>query len=198
MDTAARMRIGRVERSIALLRQKVLSGAYKNAHVLSVQRTKLKRLEAGLCGRCGKNPLSPATNRLQCEPCLAVHRKYNISRTVIPIKSKEHIREVQRAYHRTLKAEVFAAYGDKCACCGETEEKFLSVDHINNDGAKHRKEIHAWDKSPRVERSIYNWLRKYNYPEGFQLLCHNCNHGKHLNGGICPHQMKLKLVVSMR
>jgi hypothetical protein len=31
------------------------------------------------------------------------------------------------------------------------------------------------------------WLRKHNYPEGFQVLCHNCNMGRQINGGVCPH-----------
>ena len=26
------------------------------------------------------------------------------------------------------------------------------------------------------------------FPEGFQILCFNCNAGKHRNGGRCPHE----------
>ena len=34
---------------------------------------------------------------------------------------------------------------------------------------------------------MYGWLRRNSYPEGFQVLCHNCNLGKKINGGVCPH-----------
>ena len=36
--------------------------------------------------------------------------------------------------------------------------------------------------------SIYSWLIRNNYPEGFQVLCYNCNLGKAHNNGICPHK----------
>ena len=68
-----------------------------------------------------------------------------------------------------------------CACCGEDQLHFLSIDHPNNDGAAHRKAI------GRPE--IYRWLIKNNYPEGFQVLCFNCNIGKKINDGICPHEV---------
>ena len=72
----------------------------------------------------------------------------------------------------------------KCACCGETIIKFLTVDHINNDGAKHRKEIYTKSWGGDITR----WLTKNNYPEGFRILCWNCNCGRAHNGGICPHK----------
>lgn len=86
--------------------------------------------------------------------------------------------------HRRLRAEVFAAYGDECRCCGETEPMFLSIDHIDNDGAEMRASgVHGGGGS-----QFYQWLRKNGFPTGFQVLCLNCNIGKHRNGGICPHQ----------
>ena len=83
-------------------------------------------------------------------------------------------------YQRHWRKEVLDHYGRVCACCGETNELFLSVDHINNDGNKHRKEI--------GQSAIYRWLVKHGFPEGFQVLCYNCNFGKRVNGGICPHK----------
>jgi hypothetical protein len=35
-------------------------------------------------------------------------------------------------------------------------------------------------------------LRKNGFPEGFQVLCANCNIGRHINGGICPHESNRK------
>jgi hypothetical protein len=83
-----------------------------------------------------------------------------------------------------IKEKVFEIYGEKCACCGELEKSFLTIDHINNDGATHRKEIgNGGDR-------ILRWLRKNNYPEGFQILCWNCQWGKVKNNGVCPHQVR--------
>jgi len=72
--------------------------------------------------------------------------------------------------------------GYKCACCGETEPKFLSIDHINNDGAKHKREFNL-----RTGDEVYRWLVKNGFPPGFQVLCMNCNWGKRFNGNVCPH-----------
>jgi hypothetical protein len=44
--------------------------------------------------------------------------------------------------------------------------KALSIDHINGGGGKHRKESNI--------THFYNWLKKNNYPTGFQTLCLNC------------------------
>ena len=70
-------------------------------------------------------------------------------------------------------------YGNKCDCCGETKYEFLSIDHINGNGSKHRKSI--------GRASMYHWLIKNNFPSGFRLLCHNCNQAMGIYG-YCPHQ----------
>ena len=81
--------------------------------------------------------------------------------------------------------EVYGAYGGyKCNCCGEAERMFLSIDHVNNDGAQERKS----GKYSGGGSAFYNWLRKNNFPTGYQVLCMNCQVGKHRNGGVCPHQ----------
>jgi hypothetical protein len=86
------------------------------------------------------------------------------------------------------KDSVFAAYGGyKCACCGETERLFLSIDHIHNNGNVERKS----DAYGSSGTAFYLWLCKHNFPSGYQVLCMNCQIGKHKNGGVCPHQRKV-------
>jgi hypothetical protein len=92
-------------------------------------------------------------------------------------------RKYQNEWRRRRKAAAISAYGGKCACCGETEPAFLTIDHENGDGSKHRAAIHA-----KPGQSTYNWLAKNGYPKGFQVLCWNCNSGRAVNGGVCPHQ----------
>lgn len=93
-----------------------------------------------------------------------------------------------------LKRQVMDAYGGHCACCGETELTFLTIDHIDGDGAEHRREMAAERGSGgtrwgQAGAPTYRWLRDHGFPTGFQVLCANCNCGKHWNGGICPHQV---------
>ena len=84
-----------------------------------------------------------------------------------------------------LKDSVYQAYGGYlCSCCGEKEPTFLSIDHVNNDGNEQREKI---GQSPQ---RLYAWLRRNGYPDGYQVLCMNCNVGKHRNGGVCPHQVR--------
>lgn len=79
------------------------------------------------------------------------------------------------------KDAAIAAYGGyRCKCCGETARAFLTLDHVDGGGNEHRREIGQGG-------AIWYWLAKNHYPPGFQVLCFNCNAGRHLNGGICPH-----------
>ena len=94
-------------------------------------------------------------------------------------------RDLHTAKRYKVKREVFEKYGGcKCACCGDTEIVWLSIDHIDGGGNKHRKEL-----KNKCGVNFYNWLKKQNYPDGYQVLCMNCQFGKHACG-ICPHQLK--------
>lgn len=83
-----------------------------------------------------------------------------------------------------LRAEMLAAYGGRCVCCGEDEPIFLDLDHIENDGAAHRREV-GNNTQVMVALKRAGWPR-----DRFQILCCNCNQGKARNGGICPHQQR--------
>lgn len=83
---------------------------------------------------------------------------------------------------RKLKREVVDAYGGKCMCCGDTHWQFLTVDHINNDGATQRKTIHSGN-------SFYYYLKRNGFPrDEYALLCMNCNWCKGVFGH-CAHIM---------
>lgn len=96
-------------------------------------------------------------------------------------EEKDKINARTRRYSAERLAIVLDHYGGKCACCGEANPGFLTIDHVNNDGWSRRKE-HG------LGISLYRWLIKNNFPEDFQVLCYNCNFGKNRNGGVCPHQ----------
>jgi hypothetical protein len=83
-----------------------------------------------------------------------------------------------------LRIDVITHYGNQCACCGEKEFQFLCLDHINGGGRKERMAIHPKCSS----QTFYTWIRKNNYPQGYQILCYNCNCTKSYYG-ICPHKI---------
>lgn len=91
-----------------------------------------------------------------------------------------------------LKVATLVRYSQdppSCACCGESEIKFLSIDHIDGGGNAHRKEI------GRAFNCIMYWLKRNNYPDGFQVLCFNCNMAKGFYGE-CPHARVAKSSIS--
>ena len=105
------------------------------------------------------------------------YRRKDPERTRVKAK---HFHAKYRDQDRTL---VYAKYGGQCACCGEKEIRFLTVDHVNNDGHIERKKGIYTNGS-----QFYRWIIQNNFPSDYQLLCFNCNLGKARNGGICPHQ----------
>jgi len=122
--------------------------------------------------------------------------------------NKEKIRAYDRKYKETHKEEIkkyrqdnkarfkissklffinqrkklLEIYGDKCACCGEDNPLFLTLDHINNDGAKHKKRV--------GRNNIWRDVIKHPDKTKYQTLCFNCNCGRQRNDGICPHKTK--------
>lgn len=91
----------------------------------------------------------------------------------LKVKSKER--------RKQQKIKVISHYSEGkncCACCGENKMEFLTINHINGGGHKHQREI--------GRGQLYQWLIKNHFPEGFNVLCWNCNCslGKY---GYCPH-----------
>ncbi len=123
------------------------------------KETRLRQKLAGLCmvNGCKGRP----ENGVLC----ALHRQIGLERT----KQYEHRR----------KCEAFRRYGGAvCACCGEWRLEFLTIDHINGGGNRHRRECKIG--------KMHLWLKRNAYPPGFQVLCFNCNHGNG-SGKVCPH-----------
>lgn len=91
-------------------------------------------------------------------------------------KNREKSKLYQKEYLRSIRLKVIEHYGNECRCCGEKENKFLGIDHIENGKGNpvNRKE------------SSYREAIRNNYPDYLQVLCHNCNLAKGFYGK-CPH-----------
>ena len=95
----------------------------------------------------------------------------------------EELNEKKRKNRAEIKNSIINHYGGMCICCGLKDIDILSIDHINNDGAKHRK-ITISSGTP-----FYEWIIDNNFPADLQILCLNCNKSKG-SYGYCPHQHK--------
>lgn len=104
----------------------------------------------------------------------------NARREANPLLYEEAL-AYEKARHARHVKMVLDYYGGKCECCGESEPKFLTVDHIEP--------IASYKKRVELGHTrMYSWLVLNNFPPGYRLLCSNCNHGRARNGGVCPHQ----------
>lgn len=105
-----------------------------------------------------------------------------------PESFKRYNNDKGRETRIRLKRRVVAEYGGKCQCsgCPVTEPEFLTIHHVNGDGAQHRKQL--FSNGASCGYRFYLWLQRQGFPkEDFQLHCYNCNCSKGFNG-YCPHE----------
>ena len=153
-------------------------------HCISCETAEVKK-----CRTCGKEfPLKEflQAGRPNRKDCLKCRYANNI----------EANRLNARKSHAKYRQLILDHYGRICACCGEFRQTMLELDHVDNDGAEHRKSLtekwkNAWANKNIGGTHIYRWIVKNNYPDGFQILCSNCNKSKARNGGICEHKTEL-------
>jgi hypothetical protein len=156
-------------------------------------------LELKTCTKCQKTKVitefgirkgkyrKPGDRHAECKACTAARRR---NRYHNEPGFKRRVAEIERKHHEKLRLDLLARYGGKCACCPETEYKFLSFDHIDNDGAEHRREHGDGAKY------LMQWIKRNNYPDTIQILCYNCNCAKGFYGE-CPHETNRKRLAEM-
>ena len=126
--------------------------------------------------RAGSDKTYPAA---YCRSCVAKKRK--------AWRQREGERYLKYARDRRRKSRiaVLRHYGEgslACACCGEATYEFLALDHIAGNGAEHRRQ------HPMIGHQLAQWLKTHGFPDGFRVLCHNCNMARGLHK-VCPHEM---------
>ena len=84
-----------------------------------------------------------------------------------------------------------------CNCCGENfHVDFLAIDHIR--GSKQmdlEPELKKLKYSSKLRnQNLHRWMILNNFPDGFQILCTNCNFAKGMkkNNNKCPHETARK------
>jgi hypothetical protein len=95
---------------------------------------------------------------------------------------------LQTVWHRRARFEALSYYSGgepRCECCNEHRVEFLAIDHIDGKGHIHRDEL------KKSGSNIYHFLRRNQFPDGYRVLCHNCNQSLGLYR-YCPHQTGTK------
>ena len=127
-----------------------------------------------ICKDCQQEFVPTSLNHFRCGN---IKRKLGCSF----LNSKKNKNKTRQKY-RISALIYYGGNPPKCICCKEKEIQFLTIDHINGiSNRKHRQEIGQGGST------LYRWLKKNNFPKGFQVLCYNCNCSKG-HYGICPHK----------
>jgi hypothetical protein len=93
----------------------------------------------------------------------------------VQVRLRSHSWESLRSDQK-LRYEALSHYCGglpRCQCPGCTTVffGFLQIDHEDGDGAKH-----VGTNGGRLSgKGLWKWLKANNYPDGFQVLCCNCN-----------------------
>lgn len=116
-----------------------------------------------------------------CKQCK--NDRYNHRKRAEPELLKVLRDTKRRSYHKVkngLKAELLRILGGKCCCCGEKESTFLQIHHRKGGGSS--------DRVGAAPLSYYKQLISTGCKD-VELLCANCHVSKHLNNGVCAHQL---------
>ena len=112
-------------------------------------------------------------------------RKYanNREKRLYQMKILPNRNKNARKHHALWRKVIILAYGGKCACCGEREYDFLTIDHVNNDGSV--------DRAMGLRGSgLYKKIMDRGFPPDYRVLCWNCNCSRAYKGK-CPHELTL-------
>ena len=114
-------------------------------------------------GRPAKNGNTPVK-----QPCIGCR---------VTAKNRQGAR-LQYQKGMELRKIVLLHYGASCACCGEAEYDFLTLEHKLGDGHLDRK---------ITPMKLYGRIIEQNFPDTYETLCMNCNWAKG-RLGVCPHK----------
>jgi hypothetical protein len=85
---------------------------------------------------------------------------------------KSNMTDNVKRHRFRVKFNVIKHYSNgtfKCKKCGFSDMRALQLDHINGNGKKETQLL------KRSGNGFYSYLINNNYPDGYQILCANCN-----------------------
>lgn len=82
------------------------------------------------------------------------------------------IRRRKQDASREVKKTILERYGPNCVHCGFSDPRALQLDHIDDNGATERESL---GNRMFSGYRFYQYLIKMGLPDGYQVLCANCN-----------------------
>jgi hypothetical protein len=158
-----------------------------NDHGLTIHRKKTHDLYELTCRHCGVGLtvanwlpyVKRATTRI-CATCWRKRDKIYQHRR----NGSDKARLRSRNHAQRVKLKVFSHYSPSLLCqcnlencwhdnqtCSVSDIRALSIDHIDGGGKMQRRTL----KLQGYGSSFYRWLVTHAFPEGYQVLCMNCN-----------------------
>jgi hypothetical protein len=140
-----------------------------------------------------KPPAAENLSHLRCSRCTQVkpiedfyrRRDGRVSHGWCKVCNLEH-RKARFRQDRLAALLHYSQGNVHCVCCGERTLEFLALDHVNNDGAAHRRALVG---SRTGGTHFYTALRRSGYTyRDLVVMCHNCNSARAYYGR-CPHTM---------
>lgn len=175
-------------------------GICKNGHLIEGDNAYKRKDGSSACKICTlargrKRRMNP---KLYANDLERMKANYNLNKEERNLANKARWNRNKEQYNkhqrdsfpeklRLLKTEVLTHYGNGkliCVCCGETNLVFLTLDHINGREEGDR----GWNKNKKSGRVLWSYVKREGFPKGYQTLCWNCNSGRQINKGICPHK----------
>ena len=115
------------------------------------------------------------TARQKCHDYYTAHKdQYKIYND----KNREQRKVRAKELGQERKVKVLSYYSGgkpRCARCGIEDIEVLCIDHINGGGNKKR------GAHLRGGANFYRFLQQQKLPQGYQVLCFNCNFKKSLH-----------------
>jgi hypothetical protein len=162
--------------------QNVKKTQCKQGHEYTAENTYLWRGHRH-CRACAKAVTSSLKEKVRRR---LLYRNNAEFKSAAKSRARAHYKKTPREEHRAYvnnqreekKIRVLTHYGKgvELKCCWRgclvCDVDMLSIDHVNDDGAKHRRNM----KGNRVYfagKEMYQWLESQGFPEGFQTLCMN-------------------------
>jgi len=101
---------------------------------------------------------------------------------------KANAKRQRKTSQQALRAKILNHLGGRCYCCGLDDLRFLTIDHINNDGRIDRKLPSG--KSKNGYMILLDIQREGIPKDRYRAACYNCNCARNwTEGKICPHQL---------
>lgn len=104
-------------------------------------------------------------------------------------KHRKSILAKNAEYRRRRRRKIVELLGNQCACCGEKEYRFLTIDHINGLPEDHKEPKNRNGRKSGITKYMLREMKAdlNKFKNDYQILCANC-HMATKDGLPCPHK----------